>query len=396
MYPIVTLKPGKETTVQFRHPWIFSGALQDKSEAAHGGLVQVATARGEVLGVGTYNSHSTIAVRMLAYEDAEITQSWFEGRLRVAQQARELLGYGPGTETTGYRVVFGEADGLPGLVVDRYEDVFVFQISTAGMDALREMIIGSIGVVFSPRSIIERSDLAIRSEEGLQPNSGARFGEAVEQVMFKEHGRVSVAEVLHGQKTGFFLDQKDVRCAIQKVAHGREVLNLFSYSGAAGVAAIQGGAQHVHHIDSSDAALQLCMKHAELNQIAGTAFSTENADVFGWLGSQTEPRYDMVIMDPPALIKSQKDLEEGKKAYHFLNRAALRLVRDGGIFVTSSCSHFLSEEDLRFLLRRASVQSGVELHVLSIIHQSPDHPQSVYFPESGYLQSFVCLVHRQS
>lgn len=395
MYPIVTLKPGKEATVQFRHPWIFSGALGDKKEAVHGGLVQVATANGMILGVGTYNSHSTIAVRMVAYDDdVEITQAWFVQQFRTADAVRAILGYGPGTQTTGYRVVFGETDGLPGLVVDRYEDVLVLQISTAGMDALRSMIVAALEEVFQPASIIENSDIAVRREEGLEPVVAVQHGPAIEEVEFREHGRRCIAQTMHGQKTGFFLDQKDLREEIKKLASGHEVLNLFSYSGVAGVAAMQGGAKSVHHIDSSDEVLALCLRHAQLNDLAANSFTTENADAFGWLGVQREPSYDMVIMDPPALIKTQKDVEEGKKAYHFLNRAALRLVRDGGIFVTSSCSHFMPEEDMAFMLRRASVQNGVELRVLGIVRQSADHPPSVYFPGSSYLKSFVCMVRR--
>ncbi|MFA6603338.1 MAG: class I SAM-dependent rRNA methyltransferase [Patescibacteria group bacterium] len=393
--PIVKLASGKEVSARHRHPWIFSGALAEKpADLANGALVTVAAASGQPLGVGTYSKHSSIAVRLLSFGEAVIDEAWLRGRLRRAAEVRALHGYAPGGATSGYRLVFGEADGLPGLVVDRYEDVLVLQISTAGMDLLKPLIVNALAAEFQPRCIFERSDLAVRKEEQLPDVAGPLQGEDPGLVEFQENGWRFLADVAHGQKTGYFLDQKDLRLAVSSFAAGRKTLNLFSYTGAGSIAALKGGAASVLNVDGSAAALELCPRQAELNGLKTADISSETADVFQYLATKTEPEFDMVLLDPPALIKSRKDAEEGKKAYHFLNRAALRLVRDGGILATSSCSHFLSEEDLLFVLRRASIQAGVELSVLASIRQSADHPRSVYFPENDYLKSFICLVRR--
>jgi 23S rRNA (cytosine1962-C5)-methyltransferase len=395
MYPKIYLRPDKIGNVAFRHPWIFSGALgRQNPDLKHGSIVQILDPNDKILGTGTYSAKSTIAVRVFAFGDAVIDQTWIDSRIREADQRRRLLGYGPGTDTTGYRVVFGEADSIPGLVVDRYTDVLVFQISTAGLDNFRDAIVESLINIFEPRAVVERSDIGVRSEEALSEESGVRFGDCPQTVEFSEYGAWFCADILHGQKTGFYLDQKDLRREITSLAQGRSVLDLFSYTGAASVSALKGGADAVLNVDSSEPALSLCTRQLELNGLEGSRSGNVCADAFQWLGERNEPAYDMILMDPPALIKSQGDVDSGRKAYHFLNRAALRLANDGAIFVTSSCSNYLPEEDLIYILRRASVQAGVDLRILKAVRQAPDHPQSVYFPEGAYLKSLICQVRR--
>lgn len=394
MYPTLKLKSGKEASVAFGHPWIFSGAFESlPSSVEQGAFVHVADRNGEVIATGSFSRRGSIAVRVFARAKVEIDQAFFEQRIREAHERRVLMGYGPTTDTTGYRVVFGESDGIPGLVVDRFADTAVFQIATSALDTKRDEIVKAIQSALGVANIVERSDMSGRKDEGLPPVVRVHVGTVDAPVAFTENRVPFLADVTEGQKTGFFCDQKDLREHIRALAKDARVLNLFSYTGAAGIYAMQGGAESVHNIDESAHALEQVTRQAHLNGFTSEQCTIEQADLFQWLAHATG-EFDMVIIDPPAIIKSQKDRESGAKAYHFLNRAAMKLVKDGGIFVTSSCSHFLKEEDLMYTLRRASVQAGVELETLASVRQSADHPMSVYFPESGYLKSFVCQIRR--
>jgi 23S rRNA (cytosine1962-C5)-methyltransferase len=396
-YPVIKLVPGKEAAIGFWHPWVFSGAIASiPDEANHGDLVHVADREGKIIGTGMFSNKSSIAVRVFEFKEVVIDRAWFVSKLRAAADRRLLSSSPPfhGGVGGGYRLCFGESDNIPGLVVDKYADTIVFQISTMGLDRMREDIVAALDETFTPATIVERSDIAVRREEGLNDFVAIHKGEVSAPIPFVENGLNFIADMQSGQKTGFFLDQRDLRKWILEHHIPGRVLNLFSYSGSAGIAAMKAGAERVHNVDGSVDALELCKKQAELNGIAAEKFTTEISDVFDWMNLNKESRYDAVIMDPPALIKAGRDAEEGKKAYHFLNRAAMRLVNDGGLFITSSCSHFLPEEDLAFILRRASVQAGIRLDVLAVVRQSADHPLSVYFPESAYLKTFICRVSR--
>lgn len=443
MYPELTLKPGKELPVSYIHPWIFSGALDENArpkELKSGSLVTVKDAPGNILGVGTYSNHSMIAVRMLDFtqgteqKTATIDKKWFTEKLKDANAKRILLGYNT-KETDAYRVIFGESDGIPGLILDRYADAFVLQISTEGMENLKPEIIEAIKTTFKPTLIIERSDIQSRHEEGLKefkgilyekpaakktgnleskaksPKKSSKLSIASAQttqqssafpstlITFQENGITFEADLLEGQKTGFFLDQKDLRQRLAKYAAKRNVLNVFSYSGAASIYSLKAKASHTTNVDSSAEALAQAEKNAKLNKIPKTKYTNVEEDAFQFLGKfsapDSTPEFDLTIIDPPALIKSNKDKEEGMKAYHFLNRAAIRATKDGGIFVTSSCSHYLTENDLLLILKKASIQSKVTLTILDRVTQAADHPLSMYFPEGAYLKSFICLVSRK-
>ncbi len=396
MYPEFVLKERHSASIENRHPWIFSGNLKTIPDGVtNGSLVTVKDADGTVIATGTYSAKSMIAVRVLEYGPAVIDKNWIKDRIKSADDRRRLMGLGIDDRTTGYRVVFGESDGLPGLVIDRYADVLVIQTTTVGMNTLMDVVMESLVELFSPRAIYERDDISVRREEGLEQKTGLLYGNDPGLVEFSEHGRKYLADVISGQKTGFYLDQRDLRQKISQLSADRRALDLFSYTGAAGIASLAGGASSVHFVDSSGAALEICTRHAEINSIPASKISTEELDVFQWLGSHAEPEYDLVTLDPPALIKSRKHAETGRKGYHFLNRAALRIIRDGGILATSSCSAFFTEVDLAATLRRAANQAGVRLYILKAVRQASDHPWSVYFPEAAYLKSFVCRVERK-
>lgn len=399
-YPILKLKPGRDTSVGLHHPWIYSGALvRPLPELANGAVVHVADSDDTIIATGTFSSRSMIAVRVFAFAAITIDTPWIRDRIADARDRRALAGIPVESPTAGYRVVYGESDSLPGLVVDRYADILVVQFATAGAELLRQAVIEALTDLFSPAAIYERSDLPSRTEEGLPAASGLLHGTMPESIVFSEDSRRFTADIIAGQKTGFFLDLRDTRREIFNLARGRRVVDLFSYRGASGISALLGGAESVHCVDSSAPALAAVLPEAQLNQadpnqIDTSRITTEQADIFQWLGTRSEPEYDMVLLDPPALIKSHKHSDEGRKGYHFLNRAALRILRDRGILVTSSCSQHFSEDDFRTTLRRAAVQAGVELHLIKMVRQSPDHPIALNFPESYYLKSFICQVRR--
>ncbi|MBF0292102.1 MAG: class I SAM-dependent rRNA methyltransferase [Nitrospinae bacterium] len=395
-YPLVTLKPGRDGSVTHGHPWVFSGAIAEAPPSlVNGDFIHVAASDGGVIATGSYCSSSSISIRVFERRHAVIDSAWFENKIRMADGRRRLMGYGLKTDTTGYRAVFGESDGIPGLVIDRYGDTVVFQLSTAALDRRREEILDAIARVMGPRVIVERSDLPSRKEEGLGDVKGIHLGVDPGLPKFTENGVKFLADPLNGQKTGFFLDQKDLRLALLKrFSKGKTALNLFSYTGSASVCAMLGGAKSVHNVDDSAQAMETGRENAALNGIAESAMTWEKADAFKWLGAKTAPEYELVIMDPPALIKSSKDIEGGKKAYHFINRAAMRLTKDGGIFITSSCSAALSADDFSHILRRSARQAGVTLYPIGVFRQSDDHPPSIFFPEGAYLKSYAFTVER--
>lgn len=396
-YPKIKLKKGREGSSRYRHPWVFSGAVvRVPKDLFDGDPVIVEDYEGRVLGTGTYSARSQISVRLVAFEEALLDTDFIRGRISEADSRRRLAGLGPDTADTGYRVVFGESDLMPGLVVDRYNDVLVFQIATAGMEKLRPLVIKALEGVFRPRLIVERSDLNTRILEGLLPRTGIAGGadknsEDDGLASFTQLGVNFVSPTITGQKTGFFLDQRDLRAAIARLSQGRKVLNLFSYTGAHGIFALAGGAESVLNLDSSAPALEICREHARMNGFAADSMICEKADVFDWLTNPPQARFDMVICDPPALIKSGKHTEAGLAAYRFLNRAAISLLAPGGIFVTSSCSHHFSSDDLAHVLRQSSVHESRPLHTLGFVSQAEDHPISLYFPEAAYLKSFIAL-----
>ncbi|MEW5735054.1 MAG: class I SAM-dependent rRNA methyltransferase [Thermodesulfobacteriota bacterium] len=392
-YPELSLLPGREKSLALRHPWIFSGAFSRLPDGLENGSpVHVRDSRGKVLATGTYSAGSMIRVRVMAFSRVTLSEEFFRERISRARELRLQMGYGPGAGTTGFRMVFGESDGLPGLIADWYDGVLVLQMSTPGIERLRQPLLSALEGLLRPKAVLARNELPVRDEEGLEKTREVLSGSLSGPAPFTENGLNFVSDAWEGQKTGFFLDQKDLRRDLARLCQGARVLNLFSYTGAAGIYALSGGAKSVLNIDASERALSLCREHAERNGIAASAADTERADVFSYLTAKNHPQYDMVVMDPPAIIKSAKDKQAGAKAYHFLNREALSLVRPGGVFVTSSCSAHFTRDDFFFMLKTASVKSGRSLFPLAYPGQSPDHPRSVYFPEAEYLKSAIFAV----
>ncbi|MFA5185714.1 MAG: class I SAM-dependent rRNA methyltransferase [Patescibacteria group bacterium] len=395
-YPTVTLKPGRDVPIRAGHPWVFSEAIKHDAKGDTGMLVKVQSAQGESLGIGTWNGNTSIRVRLLARDAEEmIDADFFSKRFKKLNDWKKAA---LPSKTDGYRVVHAEADGLPGLIVDRFADVFVFQLHTAGMELLREEIVAALKKTFKPMAIVERSDLDVRKIEGLRDQpSGIIFGEVEHVVGFQEAGIKFVADVLHGQKTGFFLDQREARLTVGKQAKGRSVLNLFGYTGAFSVHAALGGADFVNTVDVSRAALELAQKNFALNGLDPEdeeKYQFVEADVFDLLDDPKlqEDGYDLIICDPPALAKSEKHLPQAIRAYTELNTKCLAALEPGGILVTSSCSGRVTPEDFRSLLRIAAGRAGKDVRVLDWISQPVDHAERLAFPEGRYLKTAILVI----
>lgn len=402
----IVLKPHKEAFVRAGHPWIFSNAIL-KSEINEVGLCQVLSNDNKNLGIGMFNPKTSISVRMLS-GDAEIVvdKEFFTKRfLELDERKKRFLP----DETTGYRLVNADADRLPGLIVDRYEDVFVFQIHTAGMDVFRDAIVEALKEAFDPAVIVERSDIDARKQDGLMPLPvKIHHGNIDGPVLFKENGVKFFVDVLGGQKTGFFLDQREARCKIGELAKGKKVLNLFAYTGGFGLYAALNGATKVTTVDISESAIKLAKENFKINGLevedkvsglrpdgllgspaCGGVFVC--ADVFDYLnnGKVNVENFDLIVCDPPAFAKSNDKVDQAKKAYTDLNMRCMELLNDGGILMTSSCSGRITQEDFRDILKIAAGRIPKDFRVLATLTQPFDHTERVCFPEGRYLKTFV-------
>lgn len=389
------LKKKRERPIRAGHPWVFSNALVQSPDLEPGALVRLVSDTAQFLGTGVYNPLTSIRVRILTRDESQtIDPNFFLARFRdLDRKKRRLLG----PETTGFRLVHGDADDLPGLIVDVYGDVCVFQIHTAGMDRFRDWIIEALEKAFGFGAIVERSDINVRRREGLGDGPvKVHRGEVTGPVPFQEHGLHFLADTLTGQKTGFYLDQRDARQGITAWAGGRRVLNLFGYTGAFSVYAARAGAASVATVESSAEALDLARRHFELNRLAPPAPGSHRfvrADVFEYVRQQSgKEKFDLVICDPPAFAKTRDKKRPALEAYRRINAACLSLLDRDGILVTSSCSAVLSLEEFRDCVRAASGQAKRDLRVLSTLGQPFDHTDKLSFPEGRYLKTFFLEV----
>ena len=392
--PEVILKPKKEDPVRGGHPWIFSKALESSPTCKPGTLVKVKDSHGRFVGLGSFHPGNSIRVRIFTRVSEPVDLTFFSRRIEnLYNTKRNFLP----PDTNGFRIVHGDADSLPGLVVDIYDKTLVFQITTAGMEPYRPLILKALVNLFNPEAVVERSDLESRKEEGLQPLPvKIHYGAITSPVVFREAGISLLADPLGGQKTGFFLDQRELRGLVREYSKGKQVLNLFSYTGAFSVAAALGGALKVTSVDTSQTALSWLDRLLTLN---GITVSEEKypricRDVFSFLSQEGKEQesYDLLICDPPAFAKKIAHKEEASKAYIRLNRLALSTLTKGAIFITSSCSGIFSTQEFQDLIRIAAGQSKRELVLLKSLVQPFDHTVSFGFPEGGYLKTFVGYV----
>ncbi|BAL99504.1 MULTISPECIES: class I SAM-dependent rRNA methyltransferase [Caldilinea] len=393
-YPAVALKPGREKPVRQRHPWIFSGAIASiPNEAADGAVVDVCDAQGGFLARGYLNRRSQIQVRLLTWDAEEVIDTAFwRRRLQAAIAMRAELPEVQGC--TALRLVNAESDFLPGLTVDRLGDFLVLQAGTLAIDQRKQMLAELLLELTGCRGIVERSEMAVRRLEGLAAVSGVLVGEAPPALVeVVEDGLIFAVNLLHGQKTGFYSDQRANRRRVAAYCAGKRVLNAFSYTGAFGLHALRSGAEHVVNIDSSVPALELAEVNLRRNGFDPDRW-TENiaGDVFQVLRDwQTEPerRYDVIILDPPKFAQNQATMERALRGYKEINRLAFGLLRPGGVLATFSCSGLVGADLFQKVVFSAALDAGQDVQFLETLRQSADHPVALTFPEGEYLKGFI-------
>ncbi|PTU33234.1 class I SAM-dependent rRNA methyltransferase [Stenotrophobium rhamnosiphilum] len=385
----IKLKAHEERRLRAGHLWVFSNEI-DTGEGfrniAAGSLCKVFDSRNKALGVGYINPKTLMAVRMLSSNaNADINVEWFVGRIKSALALRERL-----YPTPHYRLIYGESDGLPGLIVDRYGDVLVVQMSTAGMDALKPVVIEALQSALKPRGILLRNDVAMRETEGL-PLVVEEIGDVPDTVEIDESGVRFEIPLKTGQKTGWFYDQRDNRDRLSRYVRDARVLDVFSYIGGWAMRAHGFGAKTVSCIDSSAPALDAAQRNAQLNGATLETIKGSALDMLKQLRDQTR-QFDVIIVDPPALIKRKKDAEAGLEHYASLNRVAMQLLVPGGILISCSCSHHLELEQLQRVLLREARTANRRLQILEQGGQGPDHPVHPAIPETRYLKGYICRV----
>lgn len=390
-YEAVQLRPGREGALRMGHPWVFAGALQDRSEIREPGqLVEVRAADGSFLGIGTAHPRCTIAVRILSRVPQPIDREFFVTRLQRARSLRERTCTLHGA-TDSYRLVNGEGDGLPGFVVDVYGSVHVVQCLTAGADRLKAVLVDVLQDLFSPECVYERSIGAVRREEGLPDELGVLAGTLPPQpIRIRENGLPFWVDVVQGQKTGFFLDQRDNRALARDLARDLEVLNAFAYTGAFSVHAAAGGARTVVSVESSARACDLAARNCELANFS-TPHEVIRADVFEFL-RDTDRSFDFLILDPPALVKRKPEVSRGGRAYYELHTWALRRARPGAWLMTFSCSQHVTPPWFAYSLQKAAAHTGRDVQILRTLGAGSDHPTLVSHPEGSYLKGLLARV----
>ena len=387
--PKVYLKKGREAPIVRGHPWIFSGAIEKMDgDPEAPSVTDVLDSRGNWLARGLYNPKSQIRVRLLTWKDEEIDRPFFRRRLSQAAALREQLR----STTNAYRLVNGEGDFLPGLVVDRYNDFLVCQFITAGMDHLKGIVIDSLSSLFPVKGIYERSGGGVREEEGLSPSQGVLSGEEPpELIPIEENGLKFLVDIRNGQKTGFFLDQRDNRLLVSSLARDKTVLNCFAYTGAFAAYAHKGGAKQVLSVDSSKSALELAEQVFDVNDFSPSHGDFLRRDVFSYLKACPD-HFDLVILDPPSLAHRRRDVDAASGGYKFLNLHALRVLKPGGLLLTFSCSQHISFDLFQKIVFGAAVDSGHKVQILERLGHPIDHPVSLHHPEGEYLKGLLLNV----
>lgn len=387
--PRITLRPGKEKSLQRRHPWVFSGAIARKDKDLHDGdIVEIYDAHNQYLATGHYQP-TTIAVRIFSFEQRNINRDFWREKLLNAIDFRKSILL-PNPQTNMYRLVNGEGDGMPGLIIDVYGHHLVMQVHSMGMYRLHKTIaelltelIPDVKSVYLKTAMDEADDLETTNE-------GWIFGHPDGDVIGMENGILFKIDIEHGQKTGFFLDQRDSRAMVGEFAKGKRVLNMFSYSGGFSLYALRNGAEHVDSVDISQKAIDLVEENVQL--MGGDYAQRHNAvceDVFAFLDRMPANTYDLIVLDPPAFAKHHRVKEQGIKGYRNINRKTMEKIRPGGLLFTFSCSQAISRDDFQTLTFSAAALAGRNARVVRRLQHAACHPVSIFHPEGDYLKGLM-------
>lgn len=389
----VILKPKKEESLQRFHPWVFSGAIQKiTGSPKEGDIVDVYTCNGEYCATGHYQIGS-IAVRIFTFEKTEPGKSFWTEKLRRAYEMRRAIGLAESSDTDAYRLIHGEGDFMPGLVIDIYNKTAVMQAHSVGMHNIRQELAEGLIEVFGGKleNVYYKSESTLPFKANIDTEDGYLIGKDDKNYIATENGLKFQADWLKGQKTGFFIDQRENRALLEKYAKGRSVLNMFCYTGGFSFYALRGGAKEVHSVDSSAKAIELTKKNVELNFADCQNHEAYAVDAFKYLDDMQD-RYDLIILDPPAFAKHRDVLRNALQGYKKLNAKAFEKIKPGGILFTFSCSQAVSKEQFRLAVFSAAAISGRNVKILHQLTQPADHPVSIYHPEGEYLKGLVLYV----
>lgn len=389
----IQLKQGKEQSLQRFHPWIFSGAIQKMDGTPQeGDVVEVTDALGSFLAIGHYQI-GTIAVRVLSFEPVAIDQAFYNQRISEAFEMRRKLGLIGNPQTNAFRLIHGEGDRLPGLVIDMYNGTAVVQMHSVGMYVQRALIEEALKTVLGDniKAIYNKSEGTLPFKAGLEPHNSYVWGTAPEEMVALENGLKFAPDWEHGQKTGFFVDQRENRALIERYSKDRKVLNMFCYTGGFSMYAMRGGAKLVHSVDSSERAIELTRDNVRINFGEDARHDAFAEDAFKFMQNAKED-YDLVILDPPAFAKHYNVLGNALKGYRRLNTKALEMIKPGGILFTFSCSQVVTKEIFRTMVFSSAAKAGRKVSVLHQLSQPADHPVDIFHPEGEYLKGLVLHV----